>query len=129
MQCRAPREVRGHGVLEVVEGHGFHRADQQDPGVIDEDIDASMPIDGEVDQVLTLLGFSDVGGHRQDAPRPECPNFDLGVVEVLGIASGQHEVRAALGRIPGHHQAVPCGRPRDDDDAILDAIRRESRMS
>ncbi len=111
-------EVGGHGALEIVERHGLHRADQHDPGVIDQDVDASMPFDGEIHQVLALLRIGNVGGDSQDAPRSGMGHFDLGGIEVLGIPRGQYEVRAALGGVTGDHQPVSGRRPRDDHDTI-----------
>ena len=62
-------EIGGHGTPVGGEGLVFHRADFNDAGVVDEDIDATEVCDGVIDEVFGLFGVAEVGGDEEDGLR------------------------------------------------------------
>ena len=115
-----PPEIRGHGALDVVQRHGLHGPDLDDPGVVDQDVHAPVTLDREVDEVPALLAVGDVGGHGQDVAGPGVGHLDLGGVEVLGVARRQDELRAVLRGVPRNQQPVPRRGPGDDHNTIVE---------
>ena len=83
-------EVDLHGALEDFKGLGFDGADVDDAGVVDEDVDAAIALDGFVDEALGFFGLGEVGGDE---------------VEVFGLEVGVLGEEGFLGLLELGHVA------------------------
>ncbi len=71
-------------------------------GVVDQNVDASEPLQGPIDQGGHLLFFANVRGHGE-RPSAQCLDLGDGLLEGLGPAAADHDV----GSTPRH---VQCDR-------------------
>ncbi len=106
-------EVDLHGALEGFEGLRFDGTDVDDAGVVDEDVDASVAVDGFVDEALGFRGLGEVGGDEVKVfgaqVRELGEEICLGLLELGKIARGEDEADGVVGEAGGDGEAETAG--------------------
>ncbi len=113
-------EVHPHGVFEDLQRLGFERADVDDAGVVDEDVDAAEAGDGLCDQALALLRPGQIGSDEVKVPGAEMgkagEEVRLGLLQFFEVAGGEHQADGVLGEASRDGQAQASGASGDNDD-------------
>jgi hypothetical protein len=97
-------EVDGEYPLEQRGGHVEERRLRIDAGVVDEDVDAPIALDGAGDDALDRVRVADVGGHGEGADGPLSAQRVGERLGGVGLQVGDDHVR------PGFVQPVDDGR-------------------
>src|SRR5690606_31144056 len=108
----------------LVDAEHLERRERHDAGVVDEDVDASEPPGGAVDEGLYLIAVGDVGGDGEGLP---AVLFDLGRerLDPVSAAGAEHEAGTLGTEVAGGGLAEPAARAGDDDDFPFDLIAHD----
>src|SRR4051812_30747979 len=100
--------------LEVAWGHVLDRSDLDDPGVVDQYVDAAEALHDRVDQPGRFALCGDVAGNRDrlDSARLE---ILAGPVEFAFVAGGDGNARPFAAKLSGDEQAETAGAAGDQD--------------
>lgn len=110
-------EVGGHGATVGGEGLVLDRADLDDAGVVDQDIDAAEVGDGVVDEVFGLSGIGEIGGDEEDSFRgADGATVEQGIAggdEFIDVAGREDETTASASKAFGQAEAEATGAASD----------------
>ena len=113
-------EVGVHGAMKGFERLVLEGADLDDAGVVDEDVEATEAGVGLVDEVLDLGEIGEVCRDEEDLVGGRDTAFLeeslLGVIELDGIAGGEHEAGSGPAEAAGEREAEAAGAAGDEDD-------------
>ena len=106
-------EVDPHRRLEVLHPHVLQRADLDDAGVVDQDVETAEALGRRVDRPADLVLVADVAGQGEDAQAADRRQLAAGEVE-LGRVAGEDGDPRPLGRQLAGHQEPQAARAAGD---------------
>jgi hypothetical protein len=113
---------RAERLLEVLLGLLEERDDPEDPGRVDEHVDAAEALDGAVDQRLRLLAARDLAGDDLDAGAGRV-ELVAGRLQHRRARAGEHDARALVEEAPRRGLADAAATARDDDHLAVEVHR------
>ena len=117
-----PPEVRGHGLLEVVDLHGLDGSHCDDAGVVDEDVDRTQALAHRVDQRLHLIADRDVadGGQHPGAPPLQ---VGAGSADRGGVAPADGHARPRSRELARQNEPQASGPASNQHRPVLNVVR------
>ena len=114
-------EVGGHGAAIGFEGLVFDRADFDDAGIVDEDVDVAEVVDGVIDEHGSLGGVGQVGGNEKDVVgRLDGVALEQGFAglgEFFYVAGGEDEAGSGASVALGQGETEAAGTSGDEYDS------------
>lgn len=112
-------KIDGHGFFEEIGGHGLDRADIDDAGVVDQNVQAAEAGEGFIDHAHALGFLRQVAGDEEKVFRAQMgvllEQAFLCALKFLYFSRRQHEVDGALGEAGGDGQAQSAGAAGNQD--------------
>jgi hypothetical protein len=110
-----------HRVLVVAELRRLHRADLDDPGVVDHDVEAAVTFDRGVDQALRRGLVGQVAGDRRHLGARGA-QVARRAVQLGGIAGADDQRAAVAGKLAGQQQPEAAGPARHHRHLAADIV-------
>ena len=108
-----------HGALEIFAHHVLERADLDNAGVVDQDVDLAEPIDDLANGRFNLSTIEQVALNRKRFTAP-LGEIGFGAREFIGIARDENNFPALIANLPGDGQAEAAGTASDESDLIAE---------
>jgi hypothetical protein len=118
--------MQSHGTLKIFPRHMLERADLNDAGAVDQDIDLAEAIDDLPNSRLNLPFIKQVALHGQNCAAAAPGKVRFCAPEFLGIARNERNLSACRAKLPREHESKSPRSACDENDFIAQGVARRA---